>query len=210
MEPPLVEDKKRCAWPGTDPVLVAYHDEEWGVPVHDDRVLFEFLILEGAQAGLSWTRSSASETPTGAPSTASTHGGWPATIDARLRRSWRTRGSYATERRSNLRSRTPRRFWRSRRNSAASTHTNGASSGGRPVRNRWRAVREIPARTAPSDVMSADLKKRGFSFVGSTIIYAHMQAVGMVNDHLVDCFRYREVAKLGRGKRDGATTVRHP
>src|SRR6267378_2454529 len=171
-------NKKRCAWSGTDPLFVAYHDEEWGVPVHDDRVLFEFLVLDGAQAGLSWS-----------------------TI-LRKRDAYRR----AFDRFD------PRRVARYDKRKVAALLSDAGIVRNRAkiesaIKNAWGAVGDIPARTAQSDALSRDLKSRGFTFVGSTIVYAHMQAVGMVNDHLVDCFRHREVATLGRDRHDGATTV---
>src|SRR5437870_246998 len=189
--------KKRCDWSGTDPLYVAYHDEEWGVPLHDDRVLFEFLVLEGAQAGLSWS-----------------------TI-LRKRDAYRRAfdrfdpekvARYNKRKISTLLAdagivRNRAKIESTIKNAKAFLEVQAEFGSfdayqwrfvdDRPLQNRWRTVREIPAQTVQSGAMSKDLKSRGFSFVGSTIIYAHMQAVGMVNDHLVDCFRHREVAKLG-------------
>ena len=195
-----VADRKRCAWAGTDPLYVAYHDAEWGVPLHDDREIFEFLVLEGAQAGLSWS-----------------------TI-LRKRDAYRRAfdrfdpekvARYNKRKISTLLAdagivRNRAKIESAIKNAKAFLEVQAEFGSfdayqwrfvdGRPVQNRWRAIREIPAQTVQSDAMSKDLKSRGFTFVGSTIIYAHMQAVGMVNDHLVDCFRHREVAKLGRGR----------
>ena len=200
-------NKKRCAWSGTDPLFIAYHDGEWGVPVHDDRVLFEFLVLEGAQAGLSWS-----------------------TI-LRKRDAYRRafdrfdpRKVARYEKRKVAALLTDAGIVRNRAKiesaikNAKSFLDVQAEFGsfdayqwrfvnGRPIQNRWRAEGDIPPRSAQSDAMSDDLKSRGFSFVGSTIIYAHMQAVGMVNDHLVNCFRHREVARLGRGRHEARATV---
>ncbi len=196
----LPDEKKRCAWSGADPLFVAYHDQEWGVPLHDDRLLFEFLVLEGAQAGLSWS-----------------------TI-LRKRDAYRRAfdrfdpqkvAGYTKRKVSTLLAdagivRNRAKIESAIKNAKAFLEVQAAFDSfdayqwrfvdGRPVQNRWRAMREIPAQTAQSDAMSKDLKSRGFSFVGSTIIYAHMQAVGMVNDHVIDCFRHPEVAKLGRGR----------
>jgi len=193
-------NKKRCPWSGTDPLFIAYHDEEWGVPLHDDRVLFEFLVLEGAQAGLSWS-----------------------TI-LRKRDAYRRafdrfdpRKVARYEKRKVAALLTDAGIVRNRAKIASAIKNAKAFLdvqaefgsfdayqwrfvNGRPIQNRWRAEGGIPPRSAQSDAMSDDLKSRGFSFVGSTIIYAHMQAVGMVNDHLVNCFRHREVAQLGRGR----------
>ena len=200
-------NKKRCAWSGTDPLFIAYHDGEWGVPVHDDRVLFEFLVLEGAQAGLSWS-----------------------TI-LRKRDAYRRafdrfdpRKVARYEKRKVAALLTDAGIVRNRakiesaiKNAKAFLNVQAEFGSfdayqwrfvnGRPIQNRWRAEGDIPPRSAQSDAMSDDLKSRGFSFVGSTIIYAHMQAVGMVNDHLVNCFRHREVARLGRGRHEARATV---
>ena len=190
--------KDRCAWSGTDPLYIAYHDGEWGVPVHDDRVLFEFLVLEGAQAGLSWI-----------------------TI-LRKRDAYRRAfdrfdpkkvARYDQKKVAALLAdagivRNRMKIESAIKNAKAflDVQEEFGSFGayqwrfvdGRPIQNRWQGMKQIPPRSAESDAMSKDLKSRGFSFVGSTIIYAHMQAVGMVNDHVLDCFRHREVAKLGK------------
>jgi len=174
-----------------------YHDREWGVPVHDDRKHFEFLILEAAQAGLSWS------------------------IVLRKREGYRRAFSefdpekvarYTAKRIETLTA--DPRIIRNRMKIAASVRNARAFLSvqeefgsfdaycwrfidGRPRLNRWQSTKQIPATSRDSDAFSKDLKRRGFSFVGSTIVYAHMQAVGMVNDHLVDCFRYRDVRRLG-------------
>jgi len=192
--------KTRCAWSGTDPLYIAYHDEEWGVPIHDDRVLFEFLVLEGAQAGLSWRTILRKR-------------------DA-YRRAFdrfdpRTVARYEKRKVASLLRdagivRNRAKIASAIKNAKAFLDVQAEFGSfdayqwrfvnGRPIQNRWRAEGDIPPRTAQSDAMSDDLKRRGFSFVGSTIIYAHMQAVGMVNDHVVTCFRHREVARLGRAR----------
>jgi DNA-3-methyladenine glycosylase I len=190
--------KKRCEWCGTDPLYVAYHDEEWGVPVHDDRRLFEMIVLEGAQAGLSWAtilkkREAYREVFDGfdpakvARYTAKKVGKLltnPGIVRNRLKIESAVRNARAflevTEEFGSF----DAYIWR--------------FVGGRPVTNTWRHMNELPARTLQSDAMSKDLKRRGFNFVGSTICYAFMQSVGMVNDHVVDCFRYREVDRLVR------------
>ena len=190
--------KKRCAWSGTDPLYVSYHDEEWGVPVHDDGRLFEFLVLEGAQAGLSWSTILRKR-------------------DAyRLAFDWfdpRKVARYDKRKIAALLAdagivRNRAKIESAIKNATAFLDVQAEFGSfdayqwrfvdGRPIQNRRRAVGDIPARTAQSDAMSTDLKSRGFTFVGSTIVYAHMQAVGMVNDHVVGCFRHREVAQVGR------------
>ena len=186
----------RCGWPSTDPLYVRYHDEEWGVPVHDDRTLFEFLILEGAQAGLSWItilrkRDAYREAFDGFD-------------PARVARFDRRKVSQLLRNPGIVRNRlkiesavaNARAFLRVQDELGSFAAYQWRFVGGRARQNRRRTLRDIPASTEESDALSKDLKRRGFGFVGSTIVYAHMQAVGMVNDHLVDCFRYREVRRL--------------
>jgi len=192
--------KKRCAWSGADPRYVAYHDEEWGVPVHDDRLLFEFLVLEGAQAGLSWLTILRKR---------------DAYLHAFDRFDPRKVARYDKRKIAALLAdagivRNRAKIESAIKNAKAflDVQTEFGSFDayqwrfvdGRPIQNRRRTVGDIPAHTPQSDAMSKDLKNRGFSFVGSTIIYAHMQAVGMVNDHVVECFRHRAIARLGQGQ----------
>ena len=188
----------RCDWVGNDPLYRTYHDREWGVPVHDDRLLFEFLILEGAQAGLSWItilRKRDAYRAAFAGFDPKVVAGFDGTKVAELLanpgivRNRLKVESAVTNARSLLK--VQEEFgsfdayqWR--------------FVDGRPIRNAWRSMKEVPASTPVSDAMSRDLKRRGFRFVGSTICYAHMQAVGMVNDHTVDCFRWREVGRKQR------------
>ena len=190
--------KHRCPWCGDDPAYVAYHDDEWGVPVHDDRRLFELLILEGAQAGLSWLtilKKRENYRKAFAGFDCGKIAGYGARdigrlladpgivrnrlkIEAAIRNARGTLDAY---------------LWR--------------YVDGRPLQNGWRSMAELPARTEVSDALGKDLKRRGFNFVGSTICYAFMQAAGMVNDHLTECHRHAEVRKLGlcgRGPAAGA------
>ena len=189
--------KKRCIWPGTDPLYVAYHDEEWGVPVHDDRALFEFLVLEGAQTGLSWItilrkrdayRRAFDQFD-------------PRKVAGYDKRRVRTLLADAgiVRNRAKIESaiKNAKAFLDVQAEFGSFNAYQWRFVDGRQVQNRRRTAGEIPARSAQSDALSKDLKSRGFTFVGSTITYAHMQAVGMVNDHLVDCFRYNEIVKLG-------------
>ncbi len=195
-----VAERKRCAWAGTDPLFVAYHDEEWGVPLHDDRVLFEFLVLEGAQAGLSWS--------TILRKRVAYRRAFDRFDPQKVARYNKRKVSALLADAGIVRNRA--KIESAIKNAKAFLEVQEEFDSfdayqwrfvdGRPIQNRWRAMREIPAHTVQSDAMSKDLKSRGFTFVGSTIIYAHMQAVGMVNDHVIDCFRRREVAKLGRGR----------
>ena len=191
-------ERKRCAWAGTDPLYVAYHDAEWGVPLHDDRALFEFLVLEGAQAGLSWSTILRKRDAYRRafdrfdPQKVARYN--KRKVSALLADAGIVRNRAKIE--SAIRN--ARAFLDVQAELGSFDAYQWRFVDGRPLQNRWRAIREIPAHTVQSDAMSRDLKSRGFSFVGSTIIYAHMQAVGMVNDHLVDCFRHREVARLAR------------
>ncbi|HEX8396225.1 MAG TPA: DNA-3-methyladenine glycosylase I [Pyrinomonadaceae bacterium] len=184
--------KTRCAWAKND-LAVDYHDKEWGVPLHDDRRLFEFLILEGAQAGLSWDTILAKRE------------NYRAAFDdfdaAKI-------AVYDERKLNELMNNTG--IVRNRLKIASAVQNAKAYLavveefgsfdsfiwqfvGGKSIRNAWETMKEVPAKTAVSDAMSKDLRKRGFNFVGSTILYAFMQATGMVNDHLVSCFRYAEV-----------------
>jgi DNA-3-methyladenine glycosylase I len=191
-----MEQPTRCAWAST-PVNVAYHDREWGVPVYKDQLLFEFLILEGAQAGLSW--------------------------ETILKKREAYRKAFAGFDPKRVARFTPARVERLLQNpgivrnrlKVESTLSNGRAFlavqaefgtfasyvwqfvGGKPKINRWRRMREVPPQTLESDALSHDLRSRGFRFVGSTICYAFMQAVGMVNDHTVDCFRHDALVQLG-------------
>lgn len=188
---------ERCSWSaGGDEQYVAYHDDEWGVPVHDDRKQFEFLTLESAQAGLSW-----------------------ATVLRKRENYRRAFADFDPEKVARFTAKQIEKLLadpgiiRNRLKVAAAV-TNAREFlavqeefgtfdkyiwsfvDGRPIRNTWATMKQVPATSKQSDALSKDLKQRGFKFVGSTIIYAHMQAVGMVNDHLVTCFRHKAVAKL--------------
>lgn len=183
----------RCGWVGGDPLYRTYHDREWGVPVHDDRRLFEFLILEGAQAGLSWItilrKRDAYRAAFAGFDPKAVAGFDGAKIAELLANPGIVRNRLKVESAiTNARS-----FLRIQEEFGSFDDYQWRFVGGRPLRNAWRSITEIPACTPASDAMSLDLKRRGFRFVGSTICYAHMQAVGMVNDHTVDCFRWREV-----------------
>jgi DNA-3-methyladenine glycosylase I len=179
----------RCAWAQGE-LSIRYHDEEWGVPTHDDRKLFEFLILEGGQAGLSWdTILNKRENYRAAfdsfdPTLIARYDrkkmnallGNPGIIRNRLKIASAVKNAKA--------------FLQVQKEFGSFDAYIWQFVGGRPVRNRWRSIKQMPARTAQSDAMSKDLKKRGFNFVGSTICYAFMQAMGLVNDHTTNCFRH--------------------
>ena len=180
----------RCAWARTE-LGIPYHDTEWGVPVHDDRTLFEFLVLEGAQAGLSWEtilRKRARYREVFAEFD-------PARVarftEARIARLLRDPGIVRNRLKVRGTVTNARAFLAVQRELGSFDAYVWRFVGGRPKVNRWRALGELPARTAESDALSKDLRARGFTFVGSTICYAFMQAVGMVNDHSTDCFRYQ-------------------
>jgi DNA-3-methyladenine glycosylase I len=188
----------RCGWCGSDPLYVDYHDREWGVPSRDDRHLFEMLILEGAQAGLSWItilrkRAAYREAYEGFDIAR------VARFDARrIERLLKNEG--IVRNRLKLQSSVA-----NARATLALQDQCGSLADylwgfvdGRPQRNAWKSMRDVPACTPVSNALSKDLKRRGFGFVGSTIMYAFMQAVGMVNDHTTDCHRYRVVTRLGR------------
>ena len=179
---------KRCAWART-PLSIAYHDREWGVPVHDDRVLFEFITLEGAQAGLSWEtilnkRDAYREAFAGFD---------PAKVArfsaARRARLMEDAGIVRNRLKIESTVTNAAAFLAVQREAGSFDRFLWAFVGGKPIDNRVRSSREVPARTALSDLLSKELKRRGFRFVGTTICYAFMQAVGVVNDHTTDCFR---------------------
>ena len=189
---------KRCGWCGDDELYVKYHDEEWGVPLYDDDTLFEFLILEGAQAGLAWI------------TVLRKREGYRALFDGFdankiARYSDRKLDKLLLEPRI-IRNRL--KVYSARQNARAflAVQEEWGSfadymwhfTDGKPLQNRWKSMAEMPAFTPLSDTISKDLKKRGFNFVGSTIIYAHMQATGMINDHTTDCFRHKECKKLAK------------
>ncbi|UCG53682.1 MAG: DNA-3-methyladenine glycosylase I [Candidatus Latescibacterota bacterium] len=188
--------KKRCEWCGTDPLYIEYHDEEWGVPAHDDRHLFEMLILEGAQAGLSWitilkkrqayrkafNNFEAAKIARYTDKQIARLLANPGIVRNRLKIVSAVQNANAFLEVVDEFGFFDRYIWR--------------FVGDSPVQNRWRRLADLPATTRQSDEMSKDLKRRGFNFVGSTICYAFMQAVGMVNDHVVTCFRYDEIKRL--------------
>ena len=190
--------KNRCAWSGSDPLYVTYHDGEWGVPVHDDRRLFEFLILEGAQAGLSWlTILRRRENYRRA-----FHGFDPRSIAAYsaadVQRLLADPGIIRNRLKIDSAIRNARGALKVIEEFGSLDAFLWRYVDHRPRQNAWRSLAELPVTTEQSDRMSKDLKRRGFTFVGSTICYAFMQAVGMVNDHVVDCFRHEEVKKAAR------------
>jgi len=183
----------RCGWAGSE-LSVRYHDEEWGVPVHDDRTLFEFLILEGAQAGLSWN------------TILNKRANYRAAFDnfdpqrvarydrRKIQQLLRDPGVVRNRLKIDSSVANAQAFLRAQEEFGSFDCYVWQFVGGKPKVNSWKALKQVPARSAESDALSKDLKQRGFKFVGSTICYAFMQAVGMVNDHAVDCFRYKALA----------------
>jgi DNA-3-methyladenine glycosylase I len=190
----------RCAWP-SNPLSVRYHDEEWGLPQHDDRILFEFLILEGAQAGLSWD------------TVLQKRENYRAAFDdfnperiarydrRKLQSLLRNPGIIRNRLKVASAVRNAKAFLVIQKEFGSFDSYIWQFVGRKPQVNAWRPGQRVPASTPESDAMSKDLKKRGFNFVGSTICYAFMQAVGMVNDHNVECFRYAQVSKARRKRR---------
>ena len=189
----MAMNRIRCAWPGDDPLYRAYHDKEWGVPLHDDRRLFEFLILEGAQAGLSWITILRKRE------------NYRAAFDgfdpARIARYGANKIESLLQDEGIVRNRlkiqsaviNAQKFLDVQDEFGSFDRFIWQFVDGKPRQNKWRKLSDIPASTPESDAMSKELKRRGFKFVGSTICYAHMQATGMVNDHTTNCFRHREL-----------------
>lgn len=187
------DHKQRCPWAGADPLYCGYHDEEWGVPVHDDRRLFEFLLLEGAQAGLSWitilrkrdayrrafARFDARKVAAFGAADVGRLLADAGIVRNRLKIAAAIDNAHA--------------FLAVRKEHGSFDRFAWSFVGGAPIQNRFRAPRDVPAQTPEAEAFSRALKQRGFRFVGPTIMYAFMQAVGMVNDHLVDCFRHKEL-----------------
>jgi DNA-3-methyladenine glycosylase I len=181
----------RCAWAGNDPLYCEYHDREWGVPVHDDRILFEMLTLEGAQAGLSWItilrkRQNYREAFDGFNYRKIARYG-----TSKVRELLRNEGIVRNRAKIESTISNARAFLLIREEFGSFDNYLWGFVGGKQTVNRWKNLKALPARTEISDALSRDLKRRGFRFVGSTICYAFMQAVGVVNDHTVDCYRYR-------------------
>lgn len=187
--------KERCPWCGDDPLYVAYHDTEWGVPVHDDKVLFEFLILEGMQAGLSWITILRKR-----ENFRKAFDNFNAEKIARykepkLKKLMQDAGIIRNRLKIAAAVKNAKGFLAIQKEFGSFAKYMWQFVDHKPITGKLKSYRSAPARTGISDAISKDLKKRGFSFVGSTIIYAHMQATGMVNDHEVSCFRYKEVQR---------------
>jgi DNA-3-methyladenine glycosylase I len=189
----------RCAWPGADPLYVSYHDQEWGVPVYDDRLLFAKLILDGAQAGLSWI------------TILRKRDGYYAAFDNfdpqiiaaydEAKFEQLINNPAIVRNRQKIRStiKNAQAYLQLKEEEGSFSDFLWSFVDGKPIQNELNSLSQIPAKTPESEALSKALKKRGFSFVGPTIVYAFMQAVGMVNDHVIDCFRYEEVKALSGG-----------
>jgi DNA-3-methyladenine glycosylase I len=186
---------RRCPWPSDDPLIVAYHDTEWGVPLHDDQKLFEYIVLDGAQAGLSWSTVLRKR-----ENYRSAFHGFDPKIVARytekdVKRLLNDDGIIRNRLKITSTITNAKMLLQIRQEFGSFDAYIWQFTGYKTVQHRIRRLTEIPATSEESDAMSRDLKKRGFKFVGSTICYAFMQAAGMVNDHFVHCFRYREVQR---------------
>lgn len=188
--------KTRCEWCGDDPLYVEYHDTEWGVPLHDDRTLFEFVVLEGAQAGLSWLtvlrkRENYRE------AFDNFDPGKVARYDERkIEELLSNDGIIRNRLKVKSAVQNAQAFLKVQEEFGSFDAYIWRFVDGKPLQNARKSLKEIPAQTPESEAMSKDLRQRGFNFVGPTICYAHMQATGMVNDHIVGCFRHKEVAKM--------------
>ncbi|EKD71304.1 MAG: hypothetical protein ACD_46C00220G0008 [uncultured bacterium] len=186
-------NKKRCHWCNTDPLYIAYHDTEWGVPIYDDQRLFEFLILEGMQAGLSWFTILKKR-----DAFRIAFDNFDAEIIAKynqhkIERLLTNSNIIRNKLKIQATIKNAKAFLEIKNECESFSHYIWQFVDEKSILNRWKSIKEVPDKTDISDVMSKDLKRRGFTFVGSTICYAFMQAIGMVNDHTTDCFRYKEL-----------------
>jgi DNA-3-methyladenine glycosylase I len=188
--------KTRCAWAGDNPVYIRYHDKEWGVPVHNDKKLFEFIILEGAQAGLSWITVLKKRPAYREAFDKFDFNKIALYKEARVKKLMANAGIIRNELKIRSSIRNAKAFIEVRKEFGTFNKYMWTFVDQKPIQNSWKSMKELPAKTDLSDKISLDLKKRGFNFVGSTIIYAHMQATGMVNDHVTGCFRYKEIKRL--------------
>jgi DNA-3-methyladenine glycosylase I len=188
---------KRCAWCPDIDIYLAYHDREWGVPVHDDRIQFEFLVLEAAQAGLSWLTVLRKRDAYRAAYEGFDIEKVARFTEKRIAKMLENPGIIRNRLKIESSVNNARRVLEVRREFGSFDAYLWSFVNGKPLQNRWKSMSQLPPKTELSDRISKDLKSRGFRFVGSTIIYSHLQAVGIVNDHTTDCFRYKEVAALG-------------
>ena len=192
-----MESIQRCAWSTSDPLYITYHDREWGVPVHDDRLLFEFLVLEGAQAGLSWItvlrkrQNYRQAFDRFDPQKIARYG------DEKILELLNNPGIIRNRLKINAAVGNARAFLAVQEEFGSFDAYIWRFAGGKPIQNAWTEMAQIPAKSAEAEALSKDLLRRGFKFVGPTICHAHMQATGMVNDHTIDCFRHQEVQQMG-------------
>ena len=185
--------KTRCPWPSDDKLMIKYHDKEWGVPLHNDKKLFEFLILEGFQAGLSW-RTILHKRENFRKAFDNFNFNRIAKYNKRKINSLvKDEGIIRNKLKIESAITNAKAFLRIRNEFGTFNKYIWSFINGKPIQNKFKSLKELPAKTKLSDKISDDLKKRGFKFVGSTIVYAHMQATGMVNDHVLECYRYNEV-----------------
>lgn len=191
----LQDMQNRCNWVTNDPLYLAYHDTEWGVPEYDDRKLFELLILEGAQAGLSWLTVLKKRANYRSAFARFDAEKIAAFTDGDMAQLLLNEGIIRNRLKVAATIQNAHAFLVVQKEQGSFADYLWQFVGGKPKTNTWKTLKEVPAKTAESDAMSKDLTKRGFKFVGSTICYAFMQASGMVNDHIVDCFRYREIKR---------------
>jgi DNA-3-methyladenine glycosylase I len=192
----MPKERKRCEWPTEDPRMIAYHDEEWGLPLHDERKLFEFLILEGMQAGLSW-----STVLNKRDNFRKAFQNFDAAKIARygqrhIQRLLHDPGIIRNRLKIQGAINNAQRFLEVQEAFGSFDAYIWRFVGGKPIQHRFKSLSEVPATSPEADALSKDLKQRGFKFVGPTIMYAHMQATGMVNDHTVSCFRYKQVQAM--------------
>lgn len=186
-------EKVRCAWCGTDPLYVKYHDTEWGVPVKDDKTMFEFLLLETFQAGLSWITILRKRENFRKAFVNFDYKKIAQYDQAKIDALLRDTGIVRNKLKVNSAVTNARAFMEIQKEFGSFSHYIWKFVNDKPIKNVWKTHRNVPATSPESDALSKDLKKRGFKFVGSTVVYAHMQATGMVNDHIERCFRYHEV-----------------
>lgn len=191
------KERQRCQWVSDDPLSLAYHDQEWGVPVYDDRLLFEFLILEGAQAGLSWITVLKKRDHYRKAFDHFDPRKMARYTEAKMKKLLMNPGLVRNRLKVQAAILNARAYLQILKEFDSFSEYLWQFTGGKPLQPRRKSLKEVPARNEISDQLSKDLKKRGFKFVGSTICYAFMQAVGLINDHTSDCFRYRELRKTG-------------
>lgn len=189
----MVSEKNRCGWCGTDPLYVKYHDEEWGVPVKDDKTLFEFLILETFQAGLSWITILRKRENFRKAFDNFDYKKIAKYEQSKIDSLLQNEGIIRNKLKVHAAVTNAKLFMEIQKEFGSFSNYIWGFVDHKPIKNFWNSHSDAPARTVVSDALSKDLKKRGFKFVGSTVVYAHMQATGMVNDHIETCFRYNEV-----------------